>query len=55
MSETTTNLSRCDDEILTFQAGDDELERAALAGPAVTGTPTTPSAIICLPFAPERD
>jgi hypothetical protein len=39
-----------EDAILNHEVADDALERVALTGAAITNNPTSPYAIICVPF-----
>jgi hypothetical protein len=53
MSHTTTGLDQTEEEILNYEFSDDALETAGGTGEKITGNPTSPLALICIPFSAE--
>jgi hypothetical protein len=53
MSHTITGLAQAEEGILNFEVSDDVLESAARPRNAKAAAYTVPSAIICIPLAPQ--
>jgi hypothetical protein len=53
MSHTTIGRDQTEEAILNYEVSDDALETAGAAGKKITGNPTSPLALICLPFSAE--
>jgi hypothetical protein len=53
MSHTITGLDQTEEEILNYEVSDAALETAGATGEKITGMPTTPAALICIPFSAE--
>ena len=50
MSHAVTGQDQTEDEILSYDVSDAALETAG-AGEKITGMPTTPASLICIPFS----